>query len=349
MNNTLQKPPSLSLFQQIKKKWLLLERHSTLKQKNIETEIRKWGSWVLEFTEDLKFKREHHETAVGICRGNHIILPHRKYRTRKDMIREIYLTEYDLMKAEKRNFHQEVEISRDLCQLEDLLTTGSIQKGIPALENSKDRLSLNQLRYLNYVLDRFLEKHQKHQKSARKILDHELAHLIFDHPRNSILDSDDYKGPNRDEIEKYIEDIAEKEKNRSAVEKITAAYSLAYLARGSDNQKRIMRRIQKEIFARKVDGLMSVYLGPSRFQILGIDRRDIGFFSQFYYKGQLMFEKALEKNTIGLKLKEKGIPWPEIQHELELAEKYKFEGKIYDWPENKFTLLSKNFLDRRRP
>ncbi len=94
MNNTLQKPPTLSLFQQIKKKWTRLERQSTLKQKNIETEIRKWDSWVLEFIKDLKFRRELHETAVGICRGNHIILPQRKYRTRKDMIREIYLTEY---------------------------------------------------------------------------------------------------------------------------------------------------------------------------------------------------------------------------------------------------------------
>jgi len=170
MNNTLQKPPTLSLFQQIKKKWTRLERQSTLKQKNIETEIRKWDSWVLEFIKDLKFRREHHETAVGICRGNHIILPQRKYRTRRDLIREIYLTEYDLMKTEKRDFYQEVEISKDLCQLEDLLISGNMKKGIPAFKNSKNRLSLNQLRYLNCVLDRFLKRNKDMKCQQEKSL-----------------------------------------------------------------------------------------------------------------------------------------------------------------------------------
>lgn len=185
--------------------------------------------------------------------------------------------------------------------------------------------------------------------SARKILDHELAHFIFDHPQNSILDSNEYKGPDRDEIQTYIKDIVEKEKNSIAVEKITTAYSLAYLARGIENKKRIMKRIEKEIFARKVDGLMSVYLGPSKYQILRIDQEDIRFFSRFYYKDKLMFEKALEKNTIALKLKQKGMPWQEIQDKLEFAEKYKYEGKLYDWPENKANIPAKNFLDRRKP
>ncbi len=131
--------------------------------------------------------------------------------------------------------------------------------------------------------------------------------------------------------------------------KIFNMQSLFHLGNTSLDNKKFREIIEKEIFARKVDGLMSVYLGPSKYQILRIDQEDIRFFSRFYYKDQLMFEKALEKNTIALKLKQKGMPWQEIQDKLEFAEKYKYEGKLYDWPENKANIPAKNFLDRRKP
>ena len=89
-----------------------------------------------------------------------------------------------------------------------------------------------------------------------------------------------------------------------------------------------------EIFARQVDSLMNVYLGPDTMRNYRLYEDDLKMFEMMKYEGKPMFKKAVEKYRLGIKMLNDGIDWQEIGKKLQYATSYEYKGVKYHWPEN---------------
>jgi len=336
ITNSLKIPYTLPLIQKINKEWTSLKNNTGLQPRRIEKEIRKWDSWILDFIKDTHFKRQQNNSLIGKYSNQTIIIPYRTFAKKERIIEGIFSVDYDSAQKKSRSLQQEMKIACAVCELEEILKSEKITAN-SYLENINS-LSGVQLKYLDMAISKYLRMQKEHNLRVAQSLDHELSHLVFDSEENSILESPHYQGPDRNEIKDYVKNILDKEKNEKAVNDIIISYSLFHLGNTSLDNKKFREIIEKEIFARKIDGWMSAYFGPSKFRMISIDQQDLEFFSRFNYKGAPMFRKSLEKNTIGLEMKKQGVNWKKIQEELEYAEKYRYKRKTYFWPENKFRL-----------
>jgi len=89
-----------------------------------------------------------------------------------------------------------------------------------------------------------------------------------------------------------------------------------------------------ETWSRLFHSLMHVYVGedclaPGRFRLT---EDEIKVFDAMRYNGQPMFQNAVSKYRLALRMLEDGVSLEEIRGLLEFAEHFKYKGETYLWP-----------------
>lgn len=93
-----------------------------------------------------------------------------------------------------------------------------------------------------------------------------------------------------------------------------------------------------ELFARIVDSLYSMHFKGVKRDFYPLDEGDLRMLGSLKFKQRSIFQKGIEKYRLGLKMVADGHNPEDVKQKLEYATSFSYKGKIYFWPEPKFTL-----------